>query len=147
MQRAGERTLRLPGSAMDQNGLAVSLSQHAYQHRSERPILLAVDQQLGEGAALRVAPELADPVGPLEVGEHQDVEQLGAGSRPEGVQAFTESAFELIGAQMRIHDLRLCRRTAARVRAPRKHWRSRLPREGLDGAVASQVLAACEVVP
>ena len=35
--------------------------------------------------ALRVAPELADPVGSLEVGEHQDVEQLGAGSRPEGV--------------------------------------------------------------
>ena len=29
-------------------------------------------------SALRVAPELADPVGPLEVGEHQDVEQLGA---------------------------------------------------------------------
>ena len=29
-------------------------------------------------AALWVAPELADPVGPLEVGEHQDVEQLGA---------------------------------------------------------------------
>jgi hypothetical protein len=28
-----------------------------------------------------VAPELADPVGELEVGEHEDVEQLGAGSR------------------------------------------------------------------
>ena len=27
-----------------------------------------------EGPALRVASELADPVGPLEVGEHQDVE-------------------------------------------------------------------------
>jgi hypothetical protein len=43
------------------------------------------DQQLGEGATLRVAPELADPVGSLEVGQHQDVEQFGAGSRPEGV--------------------------------------------------------------
>jgi hypothetical protein len=30
--------------------------QHADEHRSERPVLLAVDQQLGEGAALRVAP-------------------------------------------------------------------------------------------
>jgi hypothetical protein len=29
---------------------------------------LAVDQQLGEGAALRVAPELADPSGSLEIG-------------------------------------------------------------------------------
>ena len=41
-----------------------------------------------EGPALRVAPELADPVGPLEVGEHQDVEQLGAGSGSEGVQTW-----------------------------------------------------------
>jgi hypothetical protein len=48
-------------------GVAVALSQHADKHRPERPILLAVDQQLGEGATLRVAPELADPVGPFEV--------------------------------------------------------------------------------
>src|SRR4249919_1663366 len=45
---------------------------------AQRPILLAVDQQLGEGATLRVAPELADPVGSLEVGEHHDVEQVRA---------------------------------------------------------------------
>ena len=62
----------------------------------ERPVLLAVDQELGEGAALRVAPELSDPVGSLEVGQHEDVEQLGARRRPEGVQAFAESALELI---------------------------------------------------
>ena len=37
---------------------------------------------------MRVAPELADPVGSLEVGEHQDVEEFGAASRTEGVQAF-----------------------------------------------------------
>jgi hypothetical protein len=36
-----------------------------YEHRAEPSVLLAVDQQLGEGAALRVAPELADPVGAL----------------------------------------------------------------------------------
>jgi hypothetical protein len=58
------------------------------------PILLAVDQELGEASALRVAPELADPVVSLEVGEHQDVEQLGAGSRTEGVKALTEPALE-----------------------------------------------------
>ena len=41
------------------------------------------------GVALRMAPELADPVGSLEVGEHEDVEQLGAGSGAEGVEALT----------------------------------------------------------
>jgi hypothetical protein len=43
--------------------------QHADQHGSECPVLLAVDQEFGETAALRVAPELADPIGPLEVWE------------------------------------------------------------------------------
>ena len=33
-----------------------------------------------------------------EVGEHQDMEQLGAGSRPEGVEALPEAALELIGS-------------------------------------------------
>ena len=41
--------------------LAVGLAEHADQHRSQRPILLAIDQQLAEGAALWVAPEFADP--------------------------------------------------------------------------------------
>ena len=54
------------------------LPQHPDEHRPERPILLAVDQQLGEGPRLRVPVELADPVGPVEVGERQDVEQFGA---------------------------------------------------------------------
>ena len=56
---------------------------------SESPVLLAVDQEFGEGPRLRVPPELADPVGSIEVGEREDVEQLGAGSRPERVQALT----------------------------------------------------------
>jgi len=43
------------------------LPQHPDEHRLKCPILLAIDQQLGEGAALRIAPELVDPVGPLEV--------------------------------------------------------------------------------
>ena len=68
---------------------ALVLPQHPDQHRPERPVLLAVDQQLGECPALGIAPEISYPVGPLEVGEHEDVAQLGAGSRPEGVQAFT----------------------------------------------------------
>jgi hypothetical protein len=68
---------------------ALALSQHPDEHGPGRPILLAVDQRLGEGARLRVLPELADPVGAIEVREHEDVEQLGAGCRPEGVQALS----------------------------------------------------------
>jgi hypothetical protein len=69
--------------------LATSLSflQHPEEHRPQRPVLLAVDQEFGEGAALGVAPELSDPVGPLEVGKHEDVKQLGAGSGTEGVES------------------------------------------------------------
>ena len=37
-------------------------SQHPNEDRPERPILLAVDQELGEGAALRVAPEQLEPI-------------------------------------------------------------------------------------
>ena len=59
--------------------------QHPDEHRPQRPILLAVDQQLGEDAALRVASELSDAVCSLEVGKHEDVEEFGAESRPEGV--------------------------------------------------------------
>jgi hypothetical protein len=44
-----------------------------------RPVLLAVDQQFAEGPGLRVPPEGADRVGSVEVGEAQDVDELGAG--------------------------------------------------------------------
>ncbi|MET1011046.1 MAG: hypothetical protein ABWY83_01575 [Actinomycetota bacterium] len=77
------------------SSLVLGLPQHPDAHRSERPILLAVDQEFGEGAALWVAPELADPVGSLEVGERQDVEKLGAGSGTERVQALKEPALDL----------------------------------------------------
>ena len=43
-----------------------SLAQQPDEHSSQRPILLAVNQQLAEGAALRVGAELADPLGSLE---------------------------------------------------------------------------------
>ena len=48
-----------------------------YEHRAEPSVLLAVDQQLAEGATLRVAPELSDPVGAVEVWEAQDIEEFG----------------------------------------------------------------------
>jgi len=60
--------------------LAITLPQHANEHGPKDSILLAVDQEFGESPGLGITPELADPVGPVEVGQHQDVEQFGAGS-------------------------------------------------------------------
>jgi hypothetical protein len=62
------------------------LSQYPYKHRPKRPVLLAVDEELGEGATLRLAPELSDPVGSLKEGQHVDAEKLDAGSRLERVR-------------------------------------------------------------
>ena len=72
------------------------LVQHSEEHCPQRPIFLAVDQQLGESPALRVGPELADPLGPLEVGQHQDVEQFGTRSGTDGVQTSPYATLELI---------------------------------------------------
>jgi hypothetical protein len=60
----------------------VALPQHPDQHRPERSILLAVDEEFGEGAALRIASELTDPVGALEVGEHEAWRGSAAGAGP-----------------------------------------------------------------
>jgi hypothetical protein len=73
-----------------------SFAQHPDEHRPKRPILLAVDQELGEGAALWLAPQPSDPVGSLELGEHQDAEQHGAWSGTERVQPGLESPFDFI---------------------------------------------------
>jgi hypothetical protein len=70
---------------------SVNLPQHSDQHRSEHPVLLAVDQKLGEGATLRVTPELSDPVSPIEVGSMRTWSSSARGAGPEGVQAFSES--------------------------------------------------------
>jgi hypothetical protein len=51
-------------------------AEHPDQHRPERPILFTVDQEFAEGARLGVAPVRADSVDPIEVREHEDVEQL-----------------------------------------------------------------------
>jgi hypothetical protein len=73
----------------------LALSQHPDEHCPERPVLLAVDKEFGEGATLRVAPELADPVGPLEVRQHQDVEEFGPSRRLEGLESLTQKVLEL----------------------------------------------------
>jgi hypothetical protein len=68
-------------------------------HRPQCPVLLAVDQEFGEGPTLRVATELADPLGSLEVGKHEDVEPLGAWSGTEGIEASTESCLHRVESQ------------------------------------------------
>jgi len=47
-----------------------------------------------------VGPEVADPLGSFEVGEHEDVEQLGAGSRAESVESLMQSALKLVGTHL-----------------------------------------------
>ena len=56
----------------------VGFPKHPDEHCPERSILFAVDQELGEGAALWVAPELADPLGPFEIGQQSGSGGVGA---------------------------------------------------------------------
>jgi hypothetical protein len=58
----------------------LSFSQQADQHRPKGPALLAVDQELGEGAGGPVPPVRANPLGAVEGRVHQDAEQPGAWS-------------------------------------------------------------------
>jgi hypothetical protein len=89
------------------------LPQHPLPAPPEASILLAVDQELSEGATLRVAPELSDPVGSLEVREHQDVEELGAGSGTKGPLRRLQPAFEIVGSHLS-RSLRLRSRSKAK---------------------------------
>jgi hypothetical protein len=45
---------------------------------------------------LQVPVELANPVDAVEVGKHQDVEELGTGSGTEGVEPLPQGSFELL---------------------------------------------------
>jgi hypothetical protein len=49
--------------------------QHPDEHRPERPVLFAVDQEFAEGPSPGVASVASDRVGPLEGGEAEDVEE------------------------------------------------------------------------
>jgi len=104
----GERYLRLQPSW---TLLPLHLRQEPEHDRPRCRFLLQVDQQLAEAPGLGVPPELADPVGAVEVREAENVEQLGAGSRAEGIEAFPEAAFEFIWP----HCLSLRRRIDGRV--------------------------------
>jgi len=57
----------------DSRQLAVDLPQHPDEYRPEDAILLAVEQQSPRWRDSPGSPELSDPVGPLEVGERQDM--------------------------------------------------------------------------
>jgi hypothetical protein len=87
----------------------VGLPQHADEHRPKDPVLLAVDQQLGEGPTLWVAPEPSDPVGAVEVGEAQHVKELGASRWREGLEASFERCLHLVEG----HERRLVFRADA----------------------------------
>ena len=85
------------------------LAQQSNEHRPERRVLLAVDQQLREGSALRVGPELSDPLGPVKVGQHQDLEELGTSSRARAWQGpYTSSNTERLLAWSGLSSLSSC---------------------------------------
>jgi hypothetical protein len=74
------------------------IPQQPDDHPPRRLVLLQVDQQLAELSSLGVPPELADPVGAVEVREREDVAEFGAGSRTEDVEALAKPALKLVGA-------------------------------------------------
>jgi hypothetical protein len=61
--------------------IGASLPHHADEYRPHGAVLLAVDQEVAEPPGLRMPPELADPLGPVEVGQAEDVEEFGASRR------------------------------------------------------------------
>jgi hypothetical protein len=71
-----------------------SCSTHSLQRRNQwspqRPALQCEDAGLG------VPPVRADRIDAIEVGEHEDVEQLGAGSGTERVQALRQQRLEFV---------------------------------------------------
>jgi hypothetical protein len=77
---------------------ALDLPQHPRQHRPKRLILLAVDQELGEPCGSADNSRIRRSARPLEVGQREDVEQLGAGSRPERIQALPQAAVDFARA-------------------------------------------------
>ena len=60
----------------------MSLPKYPNEHRLEVSILLAVDQQLGVRPRLGVPVELSDPVGSVEVGQHETWRSSARGGGP-----------------------------------------------------------------
>ena len=58
--------------------------------------LLGVDQELGQRTRLPAPSELADALGAIEVGEHQDVEGLRAGSGTEFELGIVEQRYNAV---------------------------------------------------
>jgi len=124
-QRCGERADHTKRSA--RTGRAHSSSWHTVQPA------MTTDQKIAEGPCLSVPPELADPLGA--VGQREDVEQLSAGSRPEGVQAFMQSE----GQARRTHSEsgptspKYRRSTSAALEGDDRHRRGRHPCPSVRG--------------
>jgi hypothetical protein len=70
----------------------------------------AVDQELDEGATLRVAPILADPLATFEVGQREDVKQFCSASGPRESRRSREVGAQLVGSCRRVFNSnhRLC---------------------------------------
>jgi hypothetical protein len=73
----------------------LSPSKHPNDNGPRHSILLDVNQELGERPHALVRPELAHPRCALEVGQQQDVKELGPDGRREGVDSLAEQLLEL----------------------------------------------------
>jgi hypothetical protein len=93
--RSSEMTLLLP----------FHLREQPEHNRPRRLVLLQVDQELPEGPCLLSAPELADPIGAVEVGESEDVDELGA-SRGGRASSRCRSACSISSKSMRARLMR-----------------------------------------
>jgi hypothetical protein len=78
----------------------IGLPQYPDEHRLERPVHLAVDQELGEGAALGVAQNSPIRSARSKSGSMRTWSSSARGSRPERVQALTRPALELVGSHV-----------------------------------------------
>src|SRR5262245_66379280 len=76
--------------------LPLHLREQPEHDRPRRLVLLQVDQQLAELPRLWVAPELADQLDPVEVGQARDVEEFGACRRREGLEAIAEGGLHFV---------------------------------------------------
>jgi hypothetical protein len=89
--RGGHERPPLAGHALQSASLSIPTSTARSARSSSPPIRNSPKASWG-------SPVRADRVDPIEVGEHEDVEQLGAGSRTERVQALPDSPFQLVGS-------------------------------------------------
>jgi hypothetical protein len=123
---------------------AFLLPHHPDKHRPKRPVLLAVDQQFSEVAALWVAPELTDPVGAAKIREAKDVHKFGPSRRREA----SRRAMSTASISSRVTRPTLVRIQGGPTRSPPATRQLRQPSELIDSCsevdVTTELAFVCQ---